>query len=161
MWTLIGKAVSFIPGKIKVVIVVGMALAILGLFGTTAYLYNENGTLKTNIGIEKSKVAQLKTEVEDLNDQIRLYDEVRRLEQEKYNALTANLQEVQEQRDAEIAKLNNYRDRLSAAALKRPESISRISTAATNRVFDDLRAASSGKTNKADPGIPSESPDTN
>jgi chromosome segregation ATPase len=144
------KAMSFIPGPVKILIVVGLILTIVGLGVTISILHSENQNLNIELGIKQSDMVRLEGEVRGLNQQIKLYDQVRELEQQKYNTLTQDYQRVQESRDDQIAQLNEYRERLDRIALQNPEAISRLATAATNRVLDSIRAASRGETHATD-----------
>ena len=142
-------------------IIGGVLLVLLaGSVTFNKFQYEAIQEAAANLATEKANVSTLESSITDQNNTILRMEFKREQDQEQLTKLGDKLNAAQEQREQEIAKFNNYRDRLDKAAIAHPTRIGRLATRATLRVFDAFFTASGGKKSGGDTEAAPSSADT-
>ena len=126
-------------------LILGLLVALAVVTGGAYWQYQVAQGRLEEIATLKGNLSVATQEIKGLNDNIKALDQLRAVDQKLSNALSEKVNALTEDRDGAIKRLNSFRDRLDAVALKNPTAVGTRASSATIRVMREFYEASGGR----------------
>ena len=126
-------------GKIQMVVMIGLGIALAGASYLAYYQIKQNGILQGNVTIATDA---LKEERETLAAVTQLYDQ----QITKFKILSGEQRKLEEEKNRAVSELNSFRGRFSTPATRKHATlVSRRATRATRSLMCEFYAATGGQ----------------